>query len=519
MARKFLTHLDLSKNELQNAAVQSLAAAPSNPVKFQLYGNSADNTLYWWDGTAWQAAKAPSTSGITQAQGDAWYVNVVGDTMTGPLVLPADPTAALQAATKQYVDGLAGQSVLDLRYVNVAGDTMQGGLYLQPTAGAGADALRVVQGQVTAGSGAAFDLTGAGSVSVPAPTAGSHATTKTYVDTHLTQAEADPLYVNAAGDTMSGTLTMGGNRILGLGTPSAGTDAVTKDYVDLAVNGLSWKDSVKAATTVSLALAGAVTLDGVSVVAGDRVLVKNQTDPTQNGIYTVTAGAWTRTPDADIEAELLGAAVFVQQGTTQADTAWIMTANAPITVGTTGLPWAQFGAGATYLAGQGLTLTGSTFDVGAGTGILVAADTVSVDTSTIATVASVNGKADKTTALTAGAGLTGGGDLSAARTFDVGAGTGITVAADAVALDTAYTDARYALAATGAKRYAVDVGGASAQVITHNLATTDVIVQVYRKASPFDQIECDVEHTSTTQVTLRFVTAPAAAEYRAVVLA
>src|SRR5262245_44870471 len=62
MARKFATAIDLVKNELQNAAVQSLASAPASPVKFQLYGNTTDNTVYWWDGTTWVTAKGGSTS-------------------------------------------------------------------------------------------------------------------------------------------------------------------------------------------------------------------------------------------------------------------------------------------------------------------------------------------------------------------------------------------------------------------------------------------------------------------------
>ena len=69
------------------------------------------------------------------------------------------------------------------------------------------------------------------------------------------------------------------------------------------------------------------------------------------------------------------------------------------------------------------------------------------------------------------------------------------------------------------RRFATYVGGATSQVINHSLGTLDCIIQVYRKASPFDQIECDIEHTSTTTATLRFTVAPAAAEYRVVCLA
>jgi hypothetical protein len=102
-------------------------------------------------------------------------------TSTVPVVLPADPASALHAATKQYVDGLAAQATLDSRYVNVTGDTITGSVYLQPALRA-TTALRVVIGQVTAGSETDFDLSTAGTVSVPTPSSNAHAATKLYVD-------------------------------------------------------------------------------------------------------------------------------------------------------------------------------------------------------------------------------------------------------------------------------------------------------------------------------------------------
>jgi hypothetical protein len=112
----------------------------------------------------------------------------------------------------------------------------------------------------------------------------------------------------------------------------------------------SWKDSVRAASTANVTLASAVengdTLDGVTLATGDRILLKNQTTASENGIYTVNAsGAPTRAIDADSGIELLGTAVIVTEGTTNADTAWLLTTNGPITVGTTGLTFVQFGAG------------------------------------------------------------------------------------------------------------------------------------------------------------------------------
>jgi len=106
------------------------------------------------------------------------------------------------------------------------------------------------------------------------------------------------------------------------------------------------KKEVRAATTANIAtLEDELTVDGVTLVAGDRVLVKNQTAPEDNGIYNVVAGAnaWTRALDSDETGEVFsGEVVFVSEGTANADTGWILTTNGTITVGTTGQVWAKF---------------------------------------------------------------------------------------------------------------------------------------------------------------------------------
>lgn len=133
-------------------------------------------------------------------------------------------------------------------------------------------------------------------------------------------------------------------------------DAVTYAQLQAAVQGYSWKQPVRAASTANLTLSGVQTVDGVSLVAGDRVLLKNQTTASGNGIYIVASGAWTRATDMDTGAEALGAATFVSEGTTLGNTVWLQTADAPITIGTTALVFAQIGGGATYTAGNGVTI-------------------------------------------------------------------------------------------------------------------------------------------------------------------
>lgn len=124
----------------------------------------------------------------------------------------------------------------------------------------------------------------------------------------------------------------------------------TVAYVDALLAGLSWKQSVRAATTANGTLASAYengdTVDGVVLATGNRILIKNQTTASENGIYVVNAsGAPTRATDADMGAELVSASVFVQEGTANAETQWVCSTDAPITVGSTSVAFVQLNAG------------------------------------------------------------------------------------------------------------------------------------------------------------------------------
>ena len=145
--------------------------------------------------------------------------------------------------------------------------------------------------------------------------------------------------------------------------PVNAQDAATKLYVDNAAQGLDAKASCVAATTVSITLVGGQTIDGVTVVAGDRVLVKNQSSAAANGIYVVQTTSWTRSTDMDTWAEVPNAYVWIETGTTQADTGWVCTSNAGGTIGTTAITWVQFAGAGSYTAGTGLTLTGTQFAI------------------------------------------------------------------------------------------------------------------------------------------------------------
>ncbi len=180
-------------------------------------------------------------------------------------------------------------------------------------------------------------------------------------------------------------ITVAGNITIN-GTPTQSTHAVTKGYVDSVAEGLNVHPSSKAATTanIDLSTGGLLVIDGYQTIAGDRILVKSQTNAAQNGIYVVASGAWTRAADFDTPTEVVpGDFTFVENGTSYGDTGWVQT-NTVTTIGTDPISFTQFSGAGTYLAGNGLTLTGSTFTIDT----TVTADLNSVQTLTNKTLTS-----------------------------------------------------------------------------------------------------------------------------------
>lgn len=292
------------------------------------------------------------------------------------------------------------------------------------------------------------------------------------------------------------------HKITGLATPTGTTDAATKGYVDGLFTGLDWKNSVRAATTangtLATAFANGQVIDGVTLATGDRILLKNQTTGSENGIYTVNAsGAPTRATDADASAEVsTGLTVAVSEGTANVDTIWFLTTNDPITLGTTALTFAQLPSAGTVIGGAGLTLTGNTLDVNVdNSSIEISSDILRVKALGI-TNAMLAGSIDLTTKVTGtlpvGNGGTGGATTAAAKT-SLGFMT----------------------------RFAGDITGdntTTAFAVTHSLGTKDVIVQVY-EATTDSEVEVDIVHTSTTVVTINFAVAPATSKvYRVIVI-
>jgi hypothetical protein len=362
MSRKFLTNIDLSQNQLENARIQNSTTAPSSPVSGQVYydNNSGVNRLKVWNGTAWVTLLASSNTLNDLANNDGDY-------------------------------------------------------------------------------------------------------------------------------------DMGGFTLTNLGTPGSSAEAATKGYVDTAVSaakqGLDVKDSVLYASTtgenVSISTTTAITLDGASrtLTTGQtvRVLLKNQTTASQNGIYDYnnTGGEYslTRSADANTSAKVTsGMFTFVETGTANADSGWVLTTDGTITLDTTDLAFTQFTGAGQITAGAGMTKTGNTLNV------------ITASTARIVVNADSIDLAQPTITATSTPGTTIVQDVTV----------------DVYGRVTGYSEVTRKFAQSNPSPITPS-GNLATWAVTHNLGTTDVVVAVY-EVSTSRSIEVDVTITSTNVVTLTWNT-------------
>ena len=290
----------------------------------------------------------------------------------------------------KFVTTNSGEKVVFGKNVETAGVDVQSGNFLVGTdkfTVASGDGDTVIAGTLNVQSGVDLDSTlnvdGNTTMNgnVTLGNAGGDTVTVTGTATFTPSADFD------GGFTVAGsqTVDMGANRVTNVGTPTASTDATTKAYVDSVKQALDIKDSVKLATTANLSVtynngAGTLTfdatgvqaVDGVNLAANDRVLVKDQTTQTQNGIYKVTtapavgvAGVLTRAEDADSAAEVTGGLfTFVEAGSSNADNAYVLTSiTGTATLGTDNIVFTQFSGAGQIDAGNALTKTGNTISV------------------------------------------------------------------------------------------------------------------------------------------------------------
>ena len=317
-------------------------------------------------------------------------------------------------------------------------------------------------------------------------TSGVHGVTGDVVGTSDTQTLTNKTL--GSGSALSANLSADNNRITDLAAPVDANDAATKGYVDSVAEGLHVHASVAAATTGNVDLgSGVAAVDGVTLVSGSRVLVRAQTDSAENGIYVSNGTTLSRATDYNTAGEIdPGDFVFVDGGTTYANTGWVQT-NVIATLGDDDIAWVQFSGAGTFVAGDGLTLDGNEFNVvGTADRITVAADSVDI-------AATYVGQASITTVGTITTGTWNGSTIAIAN-----GGTGATTAADArtnLGATTKYTAANPEL---------ISGSGSVTWTVTHNLGTRNVVIQVYDIAS-FEEVIVDVDRTNTNTATLSWV--------------
>lgn len=369
MARKFLTPLDLSKLELLNAAIQNLSTTQINAIASPATGQFVFDTdlhvLKVYNGTVWSGVGSAGTGSGAPLTAPTAIGSLYFDT-TNLVLYVAKGTASSSDWVPSDPRGTTGDmAASSLNTANSAGSS-----------------LKV----------APID----------------------HVHRH-TDADHGGIHLNALASA-TGDYSMGTYKITSLGDPVNPQDAATKYYVDQARAGLDAKQNARLATTDDIgatynATGGAsgrgqftgVTdvIDGLAVNQFDRILVKNQTNADENGIWVVSVvgtganGIWDRATDFDSDPEVTaGAYVWVTEGNSQADTAWVLTTNDPITIGGasgTPLTWVLFASAGTIIAGAGLTKTGNTIDVNTASATRIVVNADNIDLATVSQTPVVDG--------------------------------------------------------------------------------------------------------------------------------
>jgi hypothetical protein len=588
MAKQFLTGLDLNKNELLNARIQNLSSAPSSPVTGQFYYNTSDSTLKYYSGSAWvtlaaggnvdtaisNAIDALTTDDIEEGSNNLYYTDARVDSYVSGSMDTDDLSEGLTNLyyTTARAKGDAANLLTNatLTNITITGDgdgltiTAENGVADSDTDDLTEGSTNLyytdarARGAVSSGDDYLDYNSSTGVFTVDT----ANVATVSYVDGEISAvdntinnlttndiAEGTDLYytdARARAAVAAGDNTLTYNSSTGVFTANTSTLAL-KSYVDSQIEasaqGLDVKLSVRAATTANITLSGTQTVDGVSLVAGDRVLVKNQTDASENGIYDVVdGGSWTRSADSDSDEEVTaGLFTFVSEGTTQGDTGWVLSTNDVISVGTTNLTFTQFSGAGVISAGAGLVQDGTVFNIGGTTDrITVNADSIDISAnyagqSSIDTVGTITSGTWNGTTVGVPYGGTGATSLTG---YITGNGTSAFTASSTIpvadldgtiAISQGGTGATTAAGARSNLGATTKYAASNAEItpssniatwtVSHNLNTSDTVVSI-RDLSDDSEVMVDVVHTDANTITLTWTAAStvAANSYRVVVV-
>lgn len=350
---KFLSILDMSNLQIVNLQIHNSPTVPyaASTGKGSMWMDTSNNRLNWSDGVNWRAIYPMDTQA------------------TANTAVLRDGSGGFSAGTitATLFDGTATQAnkLTNARNIAISGKATAAGVGFDGTAAISLNvtALSVVPGEITLANNQIIVGNGSG--------VGAAVAKSTFLLSEL--------------GAPTGPVSFGGQLITNVADPVSGTDAANRQFVESFAQGLDPKASCRVATTADLGgtynnitktMTGGLTpliIDGVTLAAGNRVLVKNETTgngASENGIYTVTnAGsysvAWvlTRASDFDTSADASpGSFTFIEEGTVNKDTGWVMTADAPVALDTTALNWTQFSGAGSYTAGRGMVLNGTQFN-------------------------------------------------------------------------------------------------------------------------------------------------------------